>query len=1261
MGERLEEDDREALAALADAPPHRKAHSYSHQLRSNTGGYYKRHHQLRNHSLEEDRIPRNIERYYDSSDDDFYPYATATGSTASSGPGPGDPGSEDYQKLDRSPDDEHRHSMTEFVASGGGTGIFKVPGRAAVHPGRPPGLELRPHPLRETQVGKFLRTIACTDSQLWAGQESGVRFWNLMDAYHLGIGVGGRARRGDEDAAPFYESGNTSPTMCLIVDSGTKLVWSGHKDGRVRSWKMDQPVVDDSPFKEGLSWLAHRGPILSMVISSHGDLWSGSEGGVIKIWPWEAIDKSLSLSPEEKHMATLLVERSAIDLRSQVTINGACSISSSDVKCLLSDNVRAKVWAAGSLSLSLWDARTRELVKVYNVDGQTDNKGEVSSVPDQVAEDEMNVKFVSKSKKEKPQGSSFLQRSRNAIMGAADAVRRVATKGTGAFAEDAKRIEALVLTVDGMIWSGCSNGLLVQWDGNGNRLQDFHHHPCTVQCFCTLGSRIWVGYVSGMVQILDLEGNLIAGWVAHNNPIIKLVVGRDYVYSLATHGGIRGWNISSPGPIDNILRSDLAKNELMYKRQENVKILVGTWNVGQGRASHDALMSWLGSVVSDVGIVVVGLQEVEMGAGFLAMSAAKETVGLEGSSVGQWWQDTIGKILDEGSNFERVGSRQLAGLLIAIWVRKTLRTYVGDLDVAAVACGLGRAIGNKGGVGLRLRVYDRIMCFVNCHLAAHLEAVNRRNADFDHIYRTMVFSRSSNLLNTAAVGVSTSVQMLRGTNDGEKNPEEGRPDLADADMVIFLGDFNYRLFGISYDEARDFVSQRSFDWLREKDQLRAEMKAGKVFQGMREALIKFPPTYKFERGKAGLGVTEVVCSEGPQFGICLSKGYDSGEKKRIPAWCDRILYRDNRSSSTSESTLECPVVASILQYEACMDVTESDHKPVRCKLNVEIARVDRSVRREEFGKVMKSNDKIRSLLQELCFVPETVVSTNYIILQNQDTSVLKITNKSGADNAIFQIICEGQSTIKEDEQPTEYYPRASFGFPRWLEVSPAAGIIKPDQVVEISVHHEEFHTLEDFVDGVPQSWWSEDTRDKEVILVVNVKGSCSIETRCHRVRVRHCFSAAAKPVLIDSRNNSSRKSRENSHRLRHVGSANDLGDEPRSLHGTENTGKKKEKETEYTGKKKEKETEYTGKKKEKETENTGKKKEKESENTGKRKEKESENTGKKKEKESEHTGKKKEKETKTECLSTANFYKKKGCSISSSSSDSSSKNVDVNT
>lgn len=200
----------------------------------------------------------------------------------------------------------------------------------------------------------------------------------------------------------------------------------------------------------------------------------------------------------------------------------------------------------------------------------------MSSVQDQATEDEINTKLVSKSKKEKPQGSSFLQRSRNAIVGAAEAVCWVASKGAGAFAEDSKKTEVLVLAADGMIWSGCSNGLLMHWDGNSNRLQDFHYHHCAVLSLCTHGSRIWVGYISGMVQVLDLEGNLLVGWVAHNGPVVKMVVGNNYLFSLATHGGIRGWSLASPGPIDDIIQSELVEKEHVYTRKEDFRILVGT-------------------------------------------------------------------------------------------------------------------------------------------------------------------------------------------------------------------------------------------------------------------------------------------------------------------------------------------------------------------------------------------------------------------------------------------------------------------------------------------------------------------------------------------------------------------------------------------------------------------------------------------------------------------------------------------------------------
>ncbi|EPS65573.1 hypothetical protein M569_09204, partial [Genlisea aurea] len=896
--------------------------------------------------------------------------------------------------------------LPEYEGSGGGSGIFKPPVRGPVRSDRPPSLEIRPRPLREDQLGRFLRNITLLDDgsapQLWAGSESGIRVWDMKNDIYGEEG-------GDEEGTVRYCESVQVPaaTLCVTGDASNRVVWSGHRDGRVICWKMldsshkvhgSEQSGSTDRFLELFSWQAHRGPVLSMVVSCYGDIWSGSESGSLKMWPWEAIEKSFSLIDGERHGASLYIERSFIDLISQLSQNGVCcSMFTSDIKSLISDSAGAKVWASGYQIFSLWDARTRELLKVFNIDGQIENM-----TFDSPMEDETKLKLGST---QKPQNSyNFFQRSRNAIFGAADAVLRAAAKG--AFGVDNQRAEALASTIDGMVWVGCTNGVLLQWDGNGNRVQDFQYHSSAVQCICTVATRIWVGYLSGTVQVLDLSGTLLGEWVAHNSPIIGLAVGVGYLFTLANHGGIRAWSVTSPGPLDNKVCAELAGKEFLYTRLETLKVLAGTWNVAQGRADTDSVVSWLGSVASGVDIIVIGLQEVEMGAGFLAVSAAKETMGLEGSGAGQWWLDIIGKVLDNGSTFLLIGSRQLAGLLISVWVRSSIRRHVGDIDVAAVPCGFGRAIGNKGAVGLRMRIYDRVFCFVNCHFAAHLEAVNRRNADFDHVYRTMVFSRPPV---SAAAGIAPGI-----------NTVEGMPELSQADLVIFLGDFNYRLDGISYEEARDFMSQRCFDWLKERDQLLAEMKAGNVFQGMREAVIRFPPTYKFERHVPGLS------------------GYDSGEKKRIPAWCDRILYRDCRSASSSSCSLDCPVVSTVLLYESCMDVTDSDHKPVRCIFNVEVARVDESIRRQEFGEIVRSKKKMmtKPSLDDSSEVPEVIVSTNNIILQNQDTSsILRITNKHKKNTATYEVCCEGLAAV-ENGHASDYRPRSSFGFPRWLQVIP---------------------------------------------------------------------------------------------------------------------------------------------------------------------------------------------------------------------------------
>ncbi|PKA57756.1 Type II inositol 1,4,5-trisphosphate 5-phosphatase FRA3 [Apostasia shenzhenica] len=985
--------------------------------------------------------------------------------------------------------------IPEFIGSGGGSGIFRLPPRGAVHPGRPPPLELRPRPLRETQVGAFLHAIACTTSQVWAAQESGLRFWYLSELFDEWKGRE-MPRRGDEESAPFHTSVRTPAALCLVADVGRGLVWSGHKDGKIRSWRVEQTRMQmgslaPSPverneggagFKEVLSWQAHRAPVLSMVFTSYGELWSGSQGGNIRAWPSQAIENSLSRSVEERHMAALLVERSCVDLKSLVTVEGECPLSSANVLYLLSDDSRAKVWSSSSLSFALWDSRKKELLRVFSLNGEIETRSNALSPHNPNAEVDVKTKVSCSSKKEKSQGSSFLQRSRNALMGAADAVRRVASKG--AFGDDNRRIEAMVITLDGIIWTGYTNGSLVQWDANGNKLHEVQHHSASVTCLCTFASRLWVGYANGTVQVMDLEGYLIGGWIAHNSPVMSMAIEGLFLFTLGNLGGIRGWYLASPGPLDNALQSELASKEMLYTKFENVKILAGTWNVGQERASHNSLITWLGTVASEVGMVAIGLQEVDMGAGFLAVSAAKESVGLEGSSYGQWWLDNVGKTLDEGTSFERVGSRQLAGLLIAIWARRNLVPHIGDVDAAAVACGLGRAIGNKGAVGLRIRVYDRILCFVNCHFAAHLEAVSRRNADFNHVYRSMAFIRPPSGGN-AATACASNAQMHRWGNA----TDTGRPELSEADMIIFLGDFNYRLYGITFDEARDLVSQRCFDWLREKDQLREEMRAGKVFQGLREGDFKFPPTYKFQRHQAGF------------------TGYDSSEKKRIPAWCDRILYRDNRSVSLSDCSLECPVVASILQYEACMDVTDSDHKPVRCIFSVDIARLDKLTRRRLFGEIIVSNGKFKSLLEEYQKVPETVVSTTEIFLANRGTSFLRVTNKCLKDKATFEILCERLRSKNEDGQDLRIRSRGSFGFPNWLKISPVVGIIKPGETINLSVQHENLRTLEDFIDDAPQHQWTEDTLDSEVLLILKITGSRSTECRTHLIHVRRTFKS----------------------------------------------------------------------------------------------------------------------------------------------------------
>ena len=66
------------------------------------------------------------------------------------------------------------------------------------------------------------------------------------------------------------------------------------------------------------------------------------------------------------------------------------------------------------------------------------------------------------------------------------------------------------------------------------------------------------------------------------------------------------------------------------------------------------------------------------------------------------------------------------------------------------------------------------------------------------------------------------------------------------------------------------VKEKEYDNLYAHDQLNQSREAKKCFHGYREGRIAFTPTYKYDPG---------------------TDAWDSSEKCRAPAWCDRVLWR----------------------------------------------------------------------------------------------------------------------------------------------------------------------------------------------------------------------------------------------------------------------------------------------------------------------------------------------------------------------------------
>lgn len=294
-------------------------------------------------------------------------------------------------------------------------------------------------------------------------------------------------------------------------------------------------------------------------------------------------------------------------------------------------------------------------------------------------------------------------------------------------------------------------------------------------------------------------------------------------------------------------------------------------------------------------LYAIGLQEIDMSAETIIKSETKPDYN---------W---IAKML-EGAHptelYEELTTVRLVGMMLTILVKRSNRSAISKICTSAVGTGTLK-FGNKGGVGISFQLNETYMCFVNAHLAAHVQEYERRNEDHDEILRRMQF------------------------NDGFRSR-----NILEHDQIFWFGDLNYRISNIiSDDQVKTFCS---YDKLFTFDQLYIEKQKKRVFRDFTEGKINFRATYKYDPG---------------------TDEWDSSEKSRAPAWCDRIFWKGHKIEQ--------------LVYDSVMTLRISDHKPVYAVFISYILTRDEQKFKKIHEEVLKTVDKFENDNQPQMTVAET--------------------------------------------------------------------------------------------------------------------------------------------------------------------------------------------------------------------------------------------------------------------------------------------------